>query len=139
MKAGSIRLVGKETDFSAPADAIKAGIGFCSEDRKHEGIIPGMSVRENLTLALLPALSRAGIVDETRQREIVLRFIKEIGIKCSSPEPEDPRALRRQPAEGPAGAFALHESEIADPRRTDAWHRCWRQGRDPAPDPQARG
>ena len=83
---GNIRLVGKETEFSAPADAIKAGIGFCSEDRKHEGIIPGMSVRENLTLALLPALSRAGIVDETRQREIVLRFIKEIGIKCSSPE-----------------------------------------------------
>ena len=83
---GSIRFQGKETDFSAPVDAIKAGIGFCSEDRKHEGIIPGMSVRENLTLALLPALSRAGIVDEGRQREIVLRFIKEIGIKCSSPE-----------------------------------------------------
>jgi len=83
---GEIRLLGKKTDFTEPVDAIRAGIGFCSEDRKHEGIIPGMSVRENLTLALLPALSRAGIVDEARQREIVLRFIKEIGIKCSSPE-----------------------------------------------------
>ena len=72
--------------FREPVDAIEAGIGFCSEDRKHEGIIPGMSVRENLTLALLPALSRSGMVDEPRQRSIVERFIKEIGIKCASPE-----------------------------------------------------
>ncbi len=83
---GEIRLFGKKADFKRPIDAIEAGLGFCSEDRKHEGIIPNMSVRENLTLALLPALSRAGIVDEARQREIVVRFIKEIGIKCSSPE-----------------------------------------------------
>ena len=45
-----------------------------------------MSVRENLTLALLPALSRSGIIDESRQRAIVDRFIKEIGVKCTSPE-----------------------------------------------------
>ncbi len=61
-------------------------MGFCSEDRKVEGIVPDMSVRENLTLALLPQLSRSGIVDEARQREIVERFIAELGIKCSGPE-----------------------------------------------------
>ena len=44
-----------------------------------------MSVRENLTLALLPHLTRHGIVDRKRQREIVERFIKRLGIKCSSP------------------------------------------------------
>ena len=83
---GEIRFAEKPTAFRTPAEAIAAGIGFCSEDRKHEGIVPGMSVRENLTLALLPALSRSGIVDEARQRQIVERFIREIGIKCSSPE-----------------------------------------------------
>ena len=83
---GDIVYLGRKPGFREPVDAIKAGIGFCSEDRKHEGIIPGMSVRENLTLALLPALSRSGVVDEARQRSIVDRFIKDIGIKCASPE-----------------------------------------------------
>ena len=45
-----------------------------------------MSVRENLTLAILPALSRSGVVDEARQRQIVERFIRDVGIKCSSPD-----------------------------------------------------
>ena len=83
---GEIRYEGSKTAFAEPAQAIAAGIGFCSEDRKHEGIIPGMSVRENLTLALLPALARSGVVDEKKQRAIVDRFIREVGIKCASPE-----------------------------------------------------
>jgi ribose transport system ATP-binding protein len=61
-------------------------VGFSSEDRKTEGIVPEMSVRENLTLALLPRLTRAGIIDEDRQREIVDRFIARLGIKTSGPE-----------------------------------------------------
>jgi ribose transport system ATP-binding protein len=85
-QSGDIKFLGQKTAFDEPRDAIAAGLGFCSEDRKHEGIIPGLSVRENLTLALLPALSRSGVVDETRQRQIVDRFIADIGIKCSSPE-----------------------------------------------------
>ena len=68
-----------------PPAAIAAGIGFCSEDRKIEGIVPDMSVRENLTLALLPQLSRSGVVDEARQREIVERFIA--GSASSAPAP----------------------------------------------------
>ncbi len=85
-QSGDIVYNGQKVAFRQPADAIAAGIGFCSEDRKHEGIIPGMSVRENLTLALLPALSRSGVVDEARQKQIVDRFIREVGIKCASPE-----------------------------------------------------
>ena len=81
-------------------------MGLCTEDRKVEGIVPDMSVAENLTLALLPTISRNGVLDEARQREIVERFIRELGIKCSQPRPEGPRTLRRQPAEGAAGALA---------------------------------
>ncbi|MEK0084907.1 sugar ABC transporter ATP-binding protein [Benzoatithermus flavus] len=85
-EAGEIRVKGAPAAFAEPADAIRAGIGFCSEDRKYEGIVPEMSVRENLTLALLPHLAKAGVVDEARQREIVDRFIARLGIKCASPE-----------------------------------------------------
>ncbi|MBB3019713.1 ribose transport system ATP-binding protein [Microvirga lupini] len=84
--AGTVSFGGRENAIVAPSDAIRAGMGFCSEDRKLEGIIPDMSVRENLTLALMPQLARRGIVDEARSRAIVDRFIKRLGIRCTGPE-----------------------------------------------------
>ena len=84
--AGTVGFAGHENAIAAPADAIQAGMGFCSEDRKLDGIIPDMSVRENLTLALMPQLARRGIVDEARSREIVDHFIKRLGIRCTGPE-----------------------------------------------------
>ena len=83
--AGMIVVGGKEVHFRTPEDAIRAGIGFCTEDRKIDGIIPDLSVRENLTLAALPTLTRYGIVDRKQQEEIVKRFIQRLGIKTSGP------------------------------------------------------
>jgi ribose transport system ATP-binding protein len=85
-EGGRVAFAGRDGVVAEPSDAIKAGMGFLSEDRKLEGIVPGMSVRENLTLALMPHLARRGIVDEARSREIVDRFIRRLGIKCASPE-----------------------------------------------------
>jgi len=84
--AGTIRFAGSDNAITQPSEAIRAGMGFCSEDRKLEGIIPDMSVRENMTLALMPQLVRRGIVDEARSREIVGQFIKRLGIRCTGPE-----------------------------------------------------
>ena len=84
--AGTIRLLGKDVSPRQPSDAIALGVGYCSEDRKADGIIPDMSVRENITLAILPRLVKMGVVDEGRQREIVDKFMKRLGIKASSVE-----------------------------------------------------
>ena len=81
---GTVYLEGKQLRLSAPDDAIDAGLAFLSEDRKAEGIIPELSVRENLTLAALPELSKAGIVSRTKQNEIVERYMKRLGIKAAS-------------------------------------------------------
>ena len=86
IESGDVRVEGKETRFHSPADAIHAGIGFCSEDRKADGIIPELSVRENMTLAMLPLLSRYGIVSRRQQQEIVDSFIQRLGIKTSGPD-----------------------------------------------------
>jgi monosaccharide-transporting ATPase len=83
---GTIRIGSRETDYAHPADAIGDGIGFVSEDRKVEGIIPEMSVRENMTLAVLPQLLKRGIVDHGAQQEVVERYMRALGIKCSSPD-----------------------------------------------------
>ena len=85
-EGGEIRVGGDAVEFSSPADAIRAGIGYLSEDRKTFGIVPEMSVRDNLTLALLPALSRRGIVERGEQQRVVERFIGRLGIKTAGPD-----------------------------------------------------
>jgi len=83
---GTIRLMGREVRPREPSDAIALGVGYCSEDRKADGIIPDMSVRENITLAILPRLIKMGVVDEARQRAIVDKFMTRLAIKASSVE-----------------------------------------------------
>ncbi|MGW1046295.1 sugar ABC transporter ATP-binding protein [Streptomyces sp. NPDC002547] len=68
---------------STPA-AIRAGISLLPEDRKTEGIVPGLSVRENIALAALPGLSRFGLVDDARIDRIVDTFMKRLRIRASS-------------------------------------------------------
>jgi ribose transport system ATP-binding protein len=84
--AGKVFVNGKELDLHSPSDAIYAGVAFLSEDRKAEGIIPEWSVRENLTLAALPSMTRMGVVSRTQQKEIVDKFIGRLGIKTSGPD-----------------------------------------------------
>jgi monosaccharide-transporting ATPase len=84
--AGKIEVSGRPVSPQEPAEAIMLGIGYCSEDRKADGIVPDMSVRENMTLAILPRLTSMGIVNEARQREIVDSFMKRLAIKASSAE-----------------------------------------------------
>ena len=84
--AGTIEISGRPVSPQEPAEAIALGVGYCSEDRKADGIVPDMSVRENMTLGILPRLTSMGIVDESRQREIVDKFMKRLAIKASSAE-----------------------------------------------------
>jgi ribose transport system ATP-binding protein len=86
LRSGRFAIDGQTFSPSEPADAIARGIGFASEDRKLEGIVPDMSVAENLTLALLPQLSRAGVVDAAKQRAVVEKFIASLGVKCAGPD-----------------------------------------------------
>ncbi|MDU9004561.1 sugar ABC transporter ATP-binding protein [Sedimentitalea todarodis] len=80
---GRVTFKGAGSEPENPAAAIAEGIGFLTEDRKSEGIIPDMSVRENLTLALLPKLTRNAQIDRKREQELVAHYIKSLGIKTS--------------------------------------------------------
>ena len=86
LDAGSVKVGGREIRTGSPAAAIRAGIAFLPEDRKSEGIIPDLSVRENIVAAALPRLSRAGLVSEKAQDEVVQRFMQSLGIKASGPD-----------------------------------------------------
>lgn len=78
---GEITYKASKMHFHSPSEAISAGIAFCTENRKTEGIIPNMSVRENITLANLKKFSKFGFVLRKKQNEVVNEFIEKMGIK----------------------------------------------------------
>ncbi|MBF9066947.1 sugar ABC transporter ATP-binding protein [Streptacidiphilus fuscans] len=84
--AGTVEVGGRRLTRRSPASAIRAGVVLLPEDRKLEGIIPSLSVRENISLAALPRLSRAGLVSQAKQDEIVRFFMDRLRIKASSPD-----------------------------------------------------
>lgn len=83
---GEVIWYSKPVKIHSPADAIKMGMGYCTEDRKVEGIIPHLSVKENITIALLPKLNVFGFVKSKEQDEIVQKYIDRLKIKTPSPE-----------------------------------------------------
>lgn len=70
-----------EVKFKSSADAIEKGLGYCTEDRKVEGIIPNLSVKDNMTIALLPKLNRYGFIKKKEQNQIVQNYIDRLKIK----------------------------------------------------------
>jgi ribose transport system ATP-binding protein len=86
LDAGTVEVAGRPITAGSTADAIRAGIVLVPEDRKAEGIVANLSVRENIVLAALPRLSRAGITSRNRQDAVVQIFMKRLRIKASSPE-----------------------------------------------------
>jgi monosaccharide-transporting ATPase len=83
---GTIRIDGRPVKVASPLDAIHAGIGFCPEDRKQEGIIGELSIRENIVLALQAKRGTFRNLSRKRQEEIADRFIRLLGIKAPDAE-----------------------------------------------------
>jgi ribose transport system ATP-binding protein len=83
---GTLSINGKDVALKSPQEAIARGLAYLTEDRKAEGIVPDLSVRDNLTLVCLRTLSKHGIVDVKQQQAIVDRFIASLGIKLRSPD-----------------------------------------------------
>jgi len=84
--SGEIWLNGHRVEIRSPRDAIRRGIGLVTEDRKALGLILGMVVRENVSLANLDAVTRVGFVNRREERRVAQRFIQELAIKTPSVE-----------------------------------------------------
>ncbi|MFI6044605.1 sugar ABC transporter ATP-binding protein [Nocardia sp. NPDC051321] len=83
---GSVVIGGKSVRSGSTPASIAAGIAMLAEDRRADGIIPELSVRENIVLAALPRLSRFGLVSRAQQDRIVDTFITRLRIKVAGPE-----------------------------------------------------
>jgi ribose transport system ATP-binding protein len=86
--AGQVSLDGAPITVRDPRDAIAAGIGFVTEDRKHQGLVQILSVRENASLVHLEEYSRFGIVRSRSERAAVRQLIDELHIRTRDSELE---------------------------------------------------
>ncbi|WP_152044712.1 sugar ABC transporter ATP-binding protein [Aureimonas psammosilenae] len=87
--SGEIRVSGRPVDIRSPKDAVRAGIGYLSEDRKHFGLATAMSVRDNVALASLSRFAgRLGLLKEGAMRDTARRYVGELSIKTPSDEQE---------------------------------------------------
>ncbi len=85
LDAGSVRIAGRDIPLGAPARSIEAGIVLLPEDRKIEGILPNLSIRDNIVLAALPRLSKRGVFSDAAADKLVGTFMKRLNIKAYGP------------------------------------------------------
>ena len=81
---GKTIIAGQETDIRNPLDAIKNDMAFCPEDRKKEGIVGDLTIRENIIIALQSKRGLFHKISKKEADEIADRLIKELAIKTPS-------------------------------------------------------
>ena len=84
--AGEMKMDGRTFVPHAPRDAIGAGIGFVTEDRKDQGVILNMTIRENVSLASLRAVSRGGFIRRTAEAKEAQDSVQRLRVRTPSIE-----------------------------------------------------
>jgi ribose transport system ATP-binding protein len=86
-ESGEVAISGKAVRLTSPREAIKLGIVLLPEERRTQGVVQNLTVRENITLASLDPLSGVlGLVDHAQEKAAVGKYIDRLRIKTSSPE-----------------------------------------------------
>ena len=89
LESGKIYIDGKETVIKNPEAAMKAGIGFITEDRKTEGLMLEKSIEENISLANLGKVSgKNHVLSSSAEDALVKKGIEEFHIRCFGPSHE---------------------------------------------------
>ena len=84
--AGEMRLNGKPLDARSPADAIRAGIAYLTEDRKRTGLCTGLPCGWNITLPNLERLGMPALLDLAKEREAARRSGESVRMKWGGPD-----------------------------------------------------
>jgi len=82
--SGVISMNGLQQRIGSPRAAINSGIGFLTEDRKSQGLVLPLSVKENLCLASVDKFSRWGLMDAREEQQAADRYVKDLRIKTPS-------------------------------------------------------
>lgn len=86
--SGVISLNGKPLAIKHPSDAVKAGIGFITEDRKEKGLVLNASIRENIALTNLKTISNNGFISGSKENKLVADLINRLHVRTTGEEQE---------------------------------------------------
>ena len=81
MDSGDIYVHGKKVTIKSPADAVKAGIGYLSEDRKRYGCVVAKSVAENTTMATMEQFMSGPFIDKAKEKEVAQKYVEALATK----------------------------------------------------------
>lgn len=85
MTEGEVIINGEKQDCSSPRKALKAGIGFVSDDRKQEGLVLIRNIRENISMSSLDKISNGLYLNKAKETENINTQVSRLNIKISSP------------------------------------------------------
>ncbi|WP_157519835.1 sugar ABC transporter ATP-binding protein [Herbidospora daliensis] len=108
---GTLRIGGDQVNLRTPRAAMARGVAFCSENRREEGLVPELTVRENLILALQARRGWSRPVPRKKQDELVAKYIKALNIR-----PDNPEMLIRNLSGGNQQKVLLARWLILEPR-----------------------
>ena len=83
---GEIYINGKKVEIRSTVDALKHGMGLVPENRKEEGLVLGMSVRGNVSLAELKNISKYDFINKKKEEELAEKYINELKVRTPSQE-----------------------------------------------------
>lgn len=83
-KTGDIYLNGQQIDIHSPKEALNKGIALVSEDRKKFGIIPSMSVKENISISFLKEFEKNFVIDENKEIVKTSELVDKLNVKTAS-------------------------------------------------------
>ncbi len=84
IKSGSISIEGRQVTLTSPRDAINAGIGLVTEDRKHEGLVLELSVKQNISMPNINKFLWRGMLNFKKENAVVDNYIDKLKIKTPS-------------------------------------------------------
>lgn len=84
VESGEIWYKGQKIHLNSPVDAARIGIALVPEDRKQQGAILDLSIKDNITMSMLKRICSLGFINQRKEQEIAQKYRQDIGIKTAS-------------------------------------------------------
>jgi rhamnose transport system ATP-binding protein len=85
LDSGELWITGRRFRPRSPRSALRRGLAYLPEDRLQQGLVQPMSIAVNASMAVLPRLTPAGVLQPWRERALARRFMEQLRIRATSP------------------------------------------------------
>ena len=82
---GTVVVCSRESTHRSPAERLAEGIGLLSENRKEEGLLLGRTLADNLTITRYGPISRLGLINNRRQRQVAREWMEQLDMRAQGP------------------------------------------------------